>query len=449
LSHQIERETGSIDTASRRYLDPEVELADRETIREWQWDFLQSTIDRAYERSSFFRTMWEDARLSPGDIRSLEEYTNRAPSFEQKQVTSWARETGDPFGGLLCMDRRDVSFIGATSGTTGVPMALPQYEGNPRAVSASRDLCETQLQQGDTVVRLNVVSRTSVTPSYQGLIDDLGLKVISLGHHPASAPGIIEASRRFHPVSLNKLSRPVISAIRRYGERKGIDLAEIFGSYSSVIFGGDVLDASTRSLLQSWFGTVRIHTSLGNTIAAEECSEGNGAHTWEDLVLVEILDPGTGLPTRDGDIGELIVTTLQEKATPLLRFRTEDLVRFTSERCQCGRTHGRMWTMGRKGDLIDIDGRSLLPAQILTVLTSIPETRDGVFQLLRGDKSHSSDSLGLRIGRIEGRPDSELAGVVVGQIQHELGISTGVELRPVEEMITDGPGYKLSRGVSR
>jgi phenylacetate-CoA ligase len=107
---------------------------------------------------------------------------------------------------------------------------------------------------------------------------------------------------------------------------------------------------------------------------AIECQEQNGLHIWEDNYIVEIVDPVTLEPVADGEVGELVLTTLNREAMPLFRYRTRDLTRFLPGDCPCGRTHRRLARFqGRSDDMIIVKGVNIFPIQIEKILMQFPE----------------------------------------------------------------------------
>jgi phenylacetate-CoA ligase len=107
---------------------------------------------------------------------------------------------------------------------------------------------------------------------------------------------------------------------------------------------------------------------------AFECPEQNGMHIWEDYYIVEIVDPDTLEPVPDGEVGELVLTTLKREAMPLLRYRTRDLTRILPGECPCGRHHLRLDRMkGRSDDMIILKGVNIFPIQIETILMQFQE----------------------------------------------------------------------------
>ena len=121
---------------------------------------------------------------------------------------------------------------------------------------------------------------------------------------------------------------------------------------------------------------------------AFECQEQNGLHIWEDYFIVEIIDPVTLEPVPDGQLGELVLTTINREAMPLLRYRTRDLTRILPGECPCGRHHRRLARLqGRSDDMIILKGVNIFPIQIEKILLKFKElstdylitieTRDG------------------------------------------------------------------------
>lgn len=110
---------------------------------------------------------------------------------------------------------------------------------------------------------------------------------------------------------------------------------------------------------------------------AFECTEQNGLHIWEDAYIVEIVDPQTLEPLPDGKRGELVMTTLDRQAMPVIRYRTRDLTRILPEPCRCGRTHRRIDRItGRSDDMFIIKGCNVFPMQVEGILMKLPEVGD-------------------------------------------------------------------------
>ena len=125
-------------------------------------------------------------------------------------------------------------------------------------------------------------------------------------------------------------------------------------------------------------------------------------------MVVECLDPEGDEPVADGEPGELVATTLFNRVWPLVRYRSDDIVRVTRDACACGRTHARVWPIGRKGDEVVVDGRPVLPLDVWDAVESAPGAGLGLFQVVR--PAREVDVLRLRVGYRPGEGDT--AGAV-------------------------------------
>ena len=125
---------------------------------------------------------------------------------------------------------------------------------------------------------------------------------------------------------------------------------------------------------------------------AFECVHKTGLHCWEDAYILEIVDPRTLQPLPEGETGEIVMTTLQRQATPLLRYRTRDLSHLVGGNCPCGRTHRRLARIkGRSDDMLIVNGVNIFPSQIEDMLMKIPEV--GTNYLIQLEKRGSLDRL--------------------------------------------------------
>jgi phenylacetate-CoA ligase len=162
---------------------------------------------------------------------------------------------------------------------------------------------------------------------------------------------------------------------------------------------------------------------------SSECVEGReGAHVNEDHFLVEVVDPETGEPLGEGQVGELVFTTLTKEALPLLRYRTGDLASVTREPCACGRTFARMSrVVGRTDDMLIIRGVNVFPSEIERTLLAIPELAPH-YQLVVERPGHL-DELTVQAELREGEAAGErLQSLVEERLGRALGITARVEV---------------------
>ena len=131
-----------------------------------------------------------------------------------------------------------------------------------------------------------------------------------------------------------------------------------------------------------------------------ECPEQNGLHFWEDYYIVEIVDPETLEPVPDGEIGELVLTTLCREAMPLLRYRTRDLTRVLGRSCPCGRNHIRLDRMrGRSDDMMVLRGVNIFPIQIEKILMQFDELANNYLITLTTDEENDNMTVEVELAQ--------------------------------------------------
>jgi phenylacetate-CoA ligase len=146
----------------------------------------------------------------------------------------------------------------------------------------------------------------------------------------------------------------------------------------TLVIGAEPHSEEQRRRIEEMMG-VKAYNSFGMSEmcgpgVAFECQQQNGLHIWEDYYIVEIIDPNTLEPVPEGEVGELVLTTINREAMPLLRYRTRDLTRILPGECPCGRHHIRLDRMkGRSDDMIILKGVNIFPIQIETVLMQFKE----------------------------------------------------------------------------
>jgi phenylacetate-CoA ligase len=187
-------------------------------------------------------------------------------------------------------------------------------------------------------------------------------------------------------------------------------------------------------------------TTLGDVCGAVECRERAGYHAWEDLALVEHLDPSGAGTVDDGARGELVVTSLSDWSAPVIRYRTDDIVELTRASCACGRNHARFRVLGRKGDEVVVDGRSVFPRDVWPAVEAVPATSSALFQIVRDRRE--CDRLRLRVGHAGDVPDAGLAAEVASAVEARLGVHPDIELVPDRVLVLLGPPHKIPRVTS-
>jgi phenylacetate-CoA ligase len=165
---------------------------------------------------------------------------------------------------------------------------------------------------------------------------------------------------------------------------------------------------------------------------AFECPEQNGLHIWEDYFIVEIIDPVTLLPVPDGQLGELVLTTINREGMPLLRYRTRDLTRILPGECPCGRHHRRLARLqGRSDDMIILKGVNIFPIQIEKILLGFKELGSDYLITLETVESGDIMTIDVELARLETDDYTQLQGLareITRQLKDEILITPKVRL---------------------
>jgi phenylacetate-CoA ligase len=329
--------------ADSAYFNAEVETMSRADLEARQLERLLAVIPIAYERAPLIREAWEAARVHPRDIRSLDDFRERVPFIDKDAVRRFRDERGDPYGGLLCVDPADLTGVGSTSGTTGDPTLVPEQWGGGGLSSPSiitRDLWGWGVRPGDYVM---LVLFTFRGPTYGLFQHSLQTTPILFDFDPAEMERFCELSLRYRPTAVYNFGSVLINAVKDVCDRRGFDPRDVFSSYVGVTFAGEPLSPRARALAESWGVELYEHGNVGDVTGSFECVAQDGLHAWEDTVVVEGIDADA-----DGRC-ELVATALTNHISPLIRFRSDDIVRLSTDPCACGRSAARAtrcWSTG-------------------------------------------------------------------------------------------------------
>jgi phenylacetate-CoA ligase len=425
-----------------RYFEPEIETMPRDQLRALQADRLLPLLERAATHAPLYQELWKEAKVTAAGIAGIDDFTAAIPFIDKERLRSYRAATGDAYSGLLCVPERELTRVGFGSGTTGEPIYFPERYGVRPYISqfTARDIWEMGLRPGEFMTWMGSTYRA---PWYT-CAHAVGAMPLFCDHNPGELEPMIELSRQFAPTLLYSLSSPLVMGLERLAD--SYDLTEAFASYRATIFAGEKLSPRKREVLASWgFTEVFDMSAAGDMLSVFDCREHAGFHLWEDAVLAEVIDPETLEPVADGETGELVVTALVNDVAPFIRYRSDDLVRWTSERCGCGRTHGRFEAIGRASDQVIIDGRSILPAEITGLLERLPATSAGLFQVIRPQRELSRLAIRVGYAQAAGRNTALVRDEVHGLLETELGVAVDVDLISNDQLLVLGPPHKIPR----
>ena len=351
------------------FFNPEFETLSRAEIEALQLERLKATVEHCYSGSAFYRKRFDSIGLKPGDIRSLDDL-RRIP-FTTKQDL---RDTY-PFG-IASVPLEKCTRLHSSSGTTGNPTVILHTEKDLQQWANAVARCRWMVGCRPSDVFQNTSGYGMFTGGlgFQYGAEKLGMLIV-----PAAAGNTLRQLKFF-----TDFGTTVVHAIPSYAARlyevmceRGIDPRRDT-KLRTLVIGAEPHSEDTRRRIEEMLG-VKAYNSFGMSEmmgpgVAFECKEQNGMHIWEDYFIVEIVDPDTLEPVPDGEIGELVLTTINREAMPLLRYRTRDLTRILPGKCPCGREHKRLDRMkGRSDDMIILKGVNIFPIQIETILMQFKE----------------------------------------------------------------------------
>jgi phenylacetate-coenzyme A ligase PaaK-like adenylate-forming protein len=429
----------------RPFLEPEIETASREDIAELHEKRILELVPYAWERSAFYRDLWSAAGLDPDRIGSLEDFVRLVPTMSKDDIKAYRLRTGDPFGGLLCVDPSEVTSITSTSGTTSLPEPIPEIwtVAPPLPTISARDLWGLGLRPGDRVM----VPTGTLRNYFDDFFHLLGLVPVFVDSWIGEGEQMLKAIQR-HQIAYLQFMMPTVMEFERLESK--YDVKSMLSSLKGAAFAGQPLGkVLTAKVREDWGVNLYTYTSAGDTGTAWEGGEHDGYFLWEDTVFAETLDPVTGAPVGDRELGELVATDIDNWASPYIRFRSGDLVRVTREPAPNGRTHARMWIAGRRGDETVVNGTAVMVSDVWTLVESIPELSDGIFQIVR--YAPEMDCLRIRAGyapeRTHDTADLLRRSTVV--LQEGLGVAVDLELCTADELLAKSTSVaKLARVVN-
>ena len=414
-----------------------------EELQKFQLEKLKETVSWLYERVPFYRGKMDELGVRASDLQSTGDI--RKLPFTVKN------DLRDNYPFKLCaVPMEEVVRIHCSSGTTGKPITGPYTAEDLEQWTE----CVARVLWAATVRKEDIVQ---VAYGYGLFTGGLGL------HQGASRVGctIVPTSSGMterqimlmkdfgttalfctpsYALTIAELAEEMKTPIRDLPLRVGV-----FGAEPWTTAMRDEIDEKMGISARDIYGL----TELGGPGQAFECDERNGLHINEDHFLAETIDPVTLEPVPLGQRGELVLTAIQRRAMPLLRYRTKDITTLRRERCSCGRTFVKMDRItGRTDDMLIINGVNVFPSQIEALLSDIAEIELQYLLVVR--KKKHLDELNIRV---EGKKEvfdagparvEEVERKIVHHIKGIMGISVGMELvRPKALKRSEGKAVRI------
>lgn len=411
--------------------DYDILHASREQIAEIQLAGIQKTVIDVYEHIPFYKKSFDEAGFDPYSVKSLDDVA-RIP-FVQKQDLRDAY----PYG-MLAVPLKDVREIHMSSGTTGIATvgAYTEHDIKIWGECFSRAVDYAHGDENDVM---------QICYGYGLFTGGLGAHYGSISAGCATIP--ISAGNTERQIRILREMGPTILActpsyamhIADTAIEMGLDPARDF-SLRAGIHGAEPFSDNFRRDLERKLGyrvldIYGLTETMGPGVAIE-CWEQQGLHIAEDHFYPEIINPETGEVLPDGEWGELVITTLDREASPVVRYRTRDITRIIPGECPCGRTHRRIDRIhGRTDDMLIIRGVNVFPSQIEDVMKTFPEMSS--WYQIEVDTDHRS--LDIVTLKAEPNPNVDLDSIAdIDRLQKRISaalkaaLSVGVKVKLVE-----------------
>jgi phenylacetate-CoA ligase len=415
--------------------DPEVETRPWAEQLALDAESYRAQLAYLYERSPFYREKLADAGFPTAEAAAGLDDIAALPLTEKSEVKATCTPE-NPIGAHLCATRAEIVRIYSTSGTTGTPSYIPLTRSDVEnwTVGSARSYSASGVQPGE-----RIVSTYNAGPFVAGAalaaFERIGLSHIPVG--TGNTERLMLAIELLEPEAA-VLTPSYAAYLLEWAAERGVDLRA--SSVVRVLVAGEPgggEPAFREKLEGGWGAKVTEAMGIGDIGASlwGECEEEDGMHLGaRGFVHAELIDPDTGEARglSDGATGELVLTHLQHRAAPLLRFRTRDHVEIWTSRCPCGRTSPRVRCIGRTDDMLIVRGVNVFPSAVREVVGAFAPHVSGnilVRPAKEGVKQEPPLPVSVELAR-DAEPDPDLARQIGERLRSVLVVQARVELVP-------------------
>ena len=407
----------------------DIEFQSAETIRKFQDERLVVALDYLQGNSPYYRRLFKDHHIDVSKIRTIGDLQG-IPFTEKKdlQRCNWD---------FLCCPREKIVDYVTTSGTSGEPVSFVSTEKDLQrlAYNEMKSFSCAGVKPGDIVQLMTTMDKRFIAGlAYFLGIRKLGASIIRVGN------GIPELQwdtiTRLRPDTIMCVPSFILRLVQ-FAEEHGIDyknssIRRIIGIGEGLREQDLSLNLLGRRIKEKWdvdlFATYS-STEMGATFS--ECPYGCGGHIHPELVIVEIIGDDD-MPVLDGEVGEIVVTTLGVEGMPLLRFRTGDMAAKIVEPCRCGRNSFRLTPLvGRKNHMIKLKGTTLYPPAVNDVLDNTEYVENYVVIVQYNDAG--TDDVEVRIG-LKYTPAFDVIKDLKDRFRSRIRVAPNIVIRPVSEI---------------
>lgn len=396
------------------------------SMQDEQWRKLSKLIEFAYHNNSHYRKCMTELGLKPSEIRDRNDFAELP--FLTKDIINRRSESLSSSGRFRVSRRK-------TSGSTGTPLRFVKDRDASAYMDAVMHDCYSWhgIQVGDRQARVWGIPLDSYGSSYTRLKDLLlnRKRLVAFEIRLENSVEFYKKLRRFRP----KFMYGLVNTMCEFGSQLlSASLEPRDLGIEVIITTGEILYPNQRSFLSDTFGSrvVNEYGTTENGIVAFECSEGN-LHVMAHNIYLEIIDPSSGEPAQEGELGEIVITELHSFAMPFVRYRVGDMAVPTSEQCSCGLGLPIVKEIvGRVSDLIVTPEGKRISSAIMSY--SMPK---GVRRFRSYQRS--VDRLDVLIERGEDLSEKDIT-FFLHQLEQYLGTAIHVEIKTVDRIPIDSSG---------
>jgi phenylacetate-CoA ligase len=415
-------------------VEPEIELAPWDAQAAHDAPLYLEQIEYLFDRSRFYRYKLTGAGFaSPRAVGGLDAIA--ALPLTEKDELRQSRSAEQPIGTHCTATREEIVRIYSTSGTTGTPSYIPLTASDLEVWvrTSARSYAASGLTRGERIVS-TYNAGPFVAGAALGAFDRLGLCHIPVG--TGNTERLMAAVDLLKP-TVAAMTPSYALHLAEWARQRGMDLAR--SSVRRLMVAGEPgggEPAMRAQLEAAWGASVTEAMGIGDISVSlwGECEAKAGMHfSGRGFVHFELIDPvsGAALPIADGATGELVLTHLVNRSTPLLRFRTRDHVRLSVGACSCGRTAPRVRCIGRTDDMLIVRGVNVFPSAVREVVNEFTPDVTGVIMIRpRAAGVRQDPPLPVRVEIAPGAGSEGLAERIRARLRDKLVVSTEIELTP-------------------
>lgn len=393
-------------------------------MTEEQFNLIKTQLKKLTSQECFYQKKLEGINID--DIKSQEDF--------EKLPFTWKGDLREAYPlGLQAVSDEEIVRIHSSSGTTGLPVIIPYTQKDV-------DDWATMFARCYEMAGITNKDRIQITPGYglwtAGIGFQLGAEKLGAMAIPMG-PGNTEKQLKM----MMDLESTVLCATSSYAlllaeeiEKRGI--GEKIKLKKGVI-GSERWGEKMRKRIAEELG-IELYDIYGLTEVygpgiGISCKYDTGMHYWDDYIYIEIVDPNTGEVLPDGEVGEIVITTLQKEGAPLIRYRTHDLSKIIPGECPCGSKHPRIGTIiGRTDDMVKVKGVNIFPSQIEELLSGI-HGASSEYQV-RIEHTNGKDVMTLMVEAEEGADFGQTESAIQKAFKSKIGIAAQIKAVAMGEL---------------